>query len=73
MLDKEQDRAVYAIREAEKNATKVETYQLLAEKAEDDSKHKDKQIENLHMTIEMLRKEKNQLERLDIRQHEAVQ
>jgi hypothetical protein len=26
MLDQQQDRAVYAIREAEKNATKVETY-----------------------------------------------
>lgn len=63
---------MYAIREAEKNATKVETYQLLAEKAENECKNKDKQIENLHMTIEQLRKEKNQLERLEVRQHEAV-
>jgi hypothetical protein len=52
MLDQQQDRAVYAIREAEKNSTKVETYQLLAEKSEAECKHKDTQIENLHQTIE---------------------
>ena len=34
LFDKEQDRAVFAIREAEKSSTRVESFQMQAEKAE---------------------------------------
>ena len=34
LFDKEQDRAVFAIKEAEKSSTQVEAFQMQAEKAE---------------------------------------
>jgi len=52
LFDKEQDRAVFAIREAEKNSTKVESFQMQAEKAELELQGKDRKLESLSLVID---------------------
>ena len=47
LFDKEQDRAIFAIREAEKNLTKVDNYQHLADKAENEVQAKERFITGL--------------------------